>query len=340
VNKLLFAFGAALLAAGAAHAQIEKPGVHIAVGGKSALYYLPLVLCERLGYFKDEGLTGTKISDFAGGTRSLEAVVGGSADVVSGAYEHTINMQSRKQHFQAFVLAGAAPQISVAISSKLAAKYKSPKDLKGLKVGVSAPGSSTNMVVNYLLSQGGLKPADVAIIGIGQGAAVIAAVDQGKVDVVSQTDPAVTMLEKDGKVKVIAETRTPEGTMKLFGGPMPAASLYAPVEFIKKNPGTVQALTNAMVRTLLWMEDATPQQILATVPEEYLLGNKAMYLFAYNNVKTAYSKDGYFSEQGAKTTLKALASFNPNVKPEAINLAQTYTNEFVKKAHQKHGKKK
>jgi NitT/TauT family transport system substrate-binding protein len=331
---------AALALAPAAHAQVEKPDVHIAVGGKSALYYLPLVLTERLGYFKDEGLSGLRVSDFAGGTRSLEAVVGGSADVVSGAYEHTINMQSRRQNFQAFVLAGAAPQISVAISSKLAEKYKSPKDLKGLKIGISAPGSSTNMVANYLLAQGGLKPSDVAFIGIGAGAGVIAAVEQGRVDAISQTDPAVTMLEKDGKVKLIAETRTPEGTQKLFGGPMPAASLYAPVEFIRKNPNTVQALTNAMLRTLIWMQEASPQQILATVPEEYLLGNKAMYLFAYNNVKTAYSRDGYFSEAGAKTTLKALASFNPNIKPAEINLAQTYTNEFVKKAHAKHGKKK
>jgi NitT/TauT family transport system substrate-binding protein len=297
------------------------------------------VLTERLGYFKDEGLTGVKISDFAGGTRSLEAVVGGSADVVAGAYEHTINMQSRKQNFQAFVLSGAAPQITVAISSKLADKYKSPKDLKGLKVGVSAPGSSTNMVVNYLLAQGGLKPTDVAIIGIGAGAGVIAAMEQGRVDLISQTDPAVTMLEKSGKVKVIAETRTPEGTAKLFGGPMPAASLYSPIEFVRRNPNTVQALTNATVRTLMWMQNASPQQILSTVPEEYLLGNKAMYLFAYNNVKTAYSKDGYFSEAGAKTTLKALAYFNANIKPEAIDLKQTYTNEFVKKAHAKYGKK-
>jgi NitT/TauT family transport system substrate-binding protein len=332
---------AALVFAAQAHAQqIEKPDVHIAVGGKSALYYLPLVLSERLGYFQDERLTRLRISDFAGGTRSLEAVVGGSADVVAGAYEHTINMQSRRQNFQAFVLYGASPQISVAISSKLADRYKSPKDLKGLKVGVSAPGSSTNMVVNYVLAQGGLKPTDVAIIGVGAGATVIAAIEQGRVDVISQTDPAVTMLERDGKVKVIAETRTPEGTQKLFGGPMPAGSFYAPIEFIRKNPNTVQALTNAMVRTLLWMQDATPQQILATVPEEYLLGNKAMYLFAYNNVKTAYSKDGQFSEAGAKTTLKALASFNENIKPESINLAQTYTNEFVKKAHAKYGKKK
>jgi NitT/TauT family transport system substrate-binding protein len=331
--------GIALLAAASlAQAQIEKRDVHIAVGGKVALYYLPLTITERLGYFKDEGLN-VRISDFAGGTRSLEAVVGGSADVVSGSYEHTINMQSKKIFFQAFVLAGASPQISIGIVTAKAASYKGPKDLKGLKVGVSAPGSSTNMVVNYFIAGGGLKPADVSIIGIGAGANVIAAVDQGRVDVVSQTDPAVTILEKQGKIKLIAETRTPAGTEKLFGGPMPAASLYAPIEFIKKNPNTVQALTNATVRALLWMQDASPQEILATVPEEYLLGDKAMYLFAFNNVKTAFSKDGMFSEAGAKTTLKTLATFNPAIKPAEIKLADTYTNEFVKKALAKYGKK-
>ena len=319
--------------------QIEKRDVHIAVGGKSALYYLPLTITERLGYFKDEGLN-VRISDFAGGTRSLEAVVGGSADVVSGSYEHTINMQSKKIFFQGFVLAGASPQISIGIASSKAAAYKSPKDLKGMRVGVSAPGSSTNMVINFFIAKGGLKPTDISVLGIGAGSTVIAAIDQGRVDVVSQTDPAMTILEKDGKIKIIAETRTPEGTEKLFGGPMPAASLYAPIEFIKKNPNTVQALTNAMVRALLWMQEASPQQILDTVPEEYLLGNKAMYLFAYNNVKTAFSKDGQFSEAGAKTTLKAIASFNPAVRPEAVKLADTYTNEFVMKALAKYGKKK
>jgi len=337
MRTVLFAF--ALAAAGAAHAQLEKRDVHIAVGGKSALYYLPLTITERLGYFKDEGLN-VRISDFPGGTRSLEAVVGGSADVVAGAYEHTINMQSRRQHFQEFVLTGSAPQITVAIASKLAAQYKSPKDLKGLRVGISAPGSSTNMVINYVAAQGGLKPTDFSVIGVGAGATVVAAVDQGRVDVISQTDPAVTILEKAGKVKVIAETRTPEGTAKIFGGPMPAASLYAPIDFIKKNPNTVQALANATVRALKWMQDASPQQILETVPEEYTLGDKALYLFAYNNVKTAYSKDGYFPEAGAKTTLKALASFNPNIKPAEINLGETYTNEFVKRAHAKLDKKK
>ena len=74
----------------AAGPKLEKVAVHIAVGGKASLYYLPLTLAEQLGYFKAEGLE-IKISDFAGGSQSLRAVIGGSADVVSGAYEHTIN---------------------------------------------------------------------------------------------------------------------------------------------------------------------------------------------------------------------------------------------------------
>lgn len=337
-RMLVAAISLIVLSAGA-QAQIEKPDVHIAIGGKSALYYLPLTLAERLGYFKDEGLN-VRISDFAGGSRSLQAVVGGSADVVSGAYEHTINMQSRGLHFVSFVLSGAAPQISVGIVSSKAASYKSPKDLKGFRIGVSAPGSSTNMVADFLLAKGGLKPADASIIGLGAGSSVIAAVDQGRVDVVSQTDPAMTILEKEGKIKIIAETRTLEGTEKLFGGPMPAASLYAPVDFVKRNPYTTQALANAMVRALVWLQDATPQQVLATVPEEYLLGNKAMYLFAFNNVKTAYSRDGILPDAGAKTTLKVLASFNPKIKPENIKLSETYTNEFAKKAFAKYARKK
>ena len=72
---------------GAAHAEVEK--VTIAVGGKSLFYYLPLTIAEQRGYFKEEGVN-VEIVDFAGGSKALQAVVGGSADVVSGAYEQNL----------------------------------------------------------------------------------------------------------------------------------------------------------------------------------------------------------------------------------------------------------
>ena len=113
IQQSVFAAGLAMFASIAiAQGALEKKDVHIAVGGKAALYYLPLTIAEQKGYFKDEGLN-VKISDFAGGSQSLQAVVGGSADVVSGAFEHTINMQSKKQSMIAFVQMGRLPQISV-----------------------------------------------------------------------------------------------------------------------------------------------------------------------------------------------------------------------------------
>jgi len=320
-----------------AQGALEKTKVHIAVGGKPALYYLPLTIAERLGYFKDEGLDVT-ISDFAGGSQALRAVVGGSADVVSGSYEHTINMQSRGQPFQAFVLQGRAPQIAMGIATSKAGAYKSEKDLKGMKIGVSAPGSSTNMVANYVLAKGGLKPSDVAIIGTGSGAGAIAAIKSGQVDAITMIEPVMTMLERQGAVKIIADARTMKGTEAIFGGPMHAASLYAPLDFVRKNPNTVQALTNAMVRALLWLQTATPQQILNTVPEEYLLGDKAIYLYSFNAIRDSLSPDGMIGEAGAKTVLKALAASNPDIHPDKINLAETYDNSYVLKALKKYRK--
>jgi NitT/TauT family transport system substrate-binding protein len=96
IKAVLVTLALASSFAGAAHGQApgltpEKKQLTLAVGGKTALYYLPLTICERLGYFKEQGLDVT-INDFRGGAQSLQALVGGSVDVVTGAYEHTIRM--------------------------------------------------------------------------------------------------------------------------------------------------------------------------------------------------------------------------------------------------------
>ena len=157
---------------------LEKPKTTIAVGGKNLLYYLPLTIAEQRGYFKAEGLDMT-IVDFAGGARALQAVVGGSADVVSGAFEHTVNMQHKGQHMRAFVLQGRAPQIVLGVNPKTMAGYKTVADLKGKKIGVTAPGSSTNVMVNFILAKAGLKPSDVSIIGVGAAQGAVAAMRSG-----------------------------------------------------------------------------------------------------------------------------------------------------------------
>ena len=328
------AFGLALAAS--AQAQLEKKDVHIAVGGKASFYYLPLTIAEQLGYFKDEGLN-VKISDFAGGSVALRAVVGGSADVVSGAYEHTINLQSKKQYFRAFVAQGRLPQIAFGVASAKAAQFKSLKDMKGMKVGVSAPGSSTHNLVKQLLAKAGLDPnKDVSVVGVGLGAQAIAAIKSGTIDAISNTDPVMTKLEREKDIRVIADTRTVKGTEAVWGAPLPAGCLYAPIEFTQKYPHTAQALANAIVRADKWIAKASATDVAKVVPEAYLLGDRALYLFSYDKVKEAISPDGIISDAGAKATLKALSTFDPNIKGSTIELEKTYTNEFAKKANSKY----
>ena len=316
----------------------EKSKVSIAVGGKAAFYYLPLTIAERLGYFKDEGLD-VEISDFEGGSKALQAVVGGSADVVSGAWENTIDQQPKGLRLQGFALEGRYPMICLALSKAKGASYKSPKDLKGMKIGVSAPGSSTNRMVLRILAKEGLKADDVSIIGVGAGAGVVAAMTGGQIDAVSNLDPMIAKLEKMDAVVLIADTRTAKGTEEVFGSAdMPAGALYAPISFIQKNPNTVQALTNAMVRALLWIQKATPDDLVKTVPPEYLLGDKDVYIASFIKLKDAYSPDGLFTEAGAENTLKYLASFNPAIKPADIKLGQTFDNSYAQKALAKYKK--
>jgi NitT/TauT family transport system substrate-binding protein len=338
MKKLVKALAAALavVVATGAHAQLEKRDVHIAVGGKNAFYYLPLSIAEQLGYFKDEGLE-VKISDFAGGSAALRAVVGGSAEVVSGAYEHTISLQGKKQYFKAFVLQGRLPQIALGLSPAKAAQFRSYRDLKGLKIGVSAPGSSTHNLVKQLLTKAGLDPnKDVAIVGVGIGAGAVAAMKSGQIDGISNVDPVMTKLEMDGAVKVVADTRTRKGTQEIWGAPLPAGCLYAPEAFVQKYPHVVQALSNAIVRADHWIAKASATDVAKVVPESYLLGDRALYLFSYDKVKEAISPDGLISDSGAKATLAALRAFDPGVKSAPIDLGRTYTNEFAKKANQKY----
>ena len=337
INRRVFTAGTALaaaaLAAPALRAQNrpEKTKVAIAVGGKASFYYLPLTLAEQLGYFKAEGLE-VEISDFSGGARALQAVVGGSADVVSGAYEHTINLQNKGQMFQAFVLQGRAPQIALGISNKTLPGYKSVADLKGKKIGVTAPGSSTNMMANLVLSRAGIKAGDVSFIGVGTSAGALTALRSGQIDAICNIDPVMTMLEQKGDVRIVFDTRTLKGTREVFGGPMPAACLYAPLDFVQKNPNTTQALTNAIVHGLKWLQTAGPGDIIKTVPETYLLGDRGLYLASFEKVRESIALDGVFPEDGGKTALRALASFDATLKADKIDLAKTWTNQFAARA--------
>jgi NitT/TauT family transport system substrate-binding protein len=207
------------------------------------------------------------------------------------------------------------------------------KDLKDKRIGVSAPGSSTDFFLKYLLSKNGVDPNSIGVIGIGLAATAVAAMEQGSVDAAVMLDPAVTLLQgKNKDLKILSDTRTQKDTLDVFGGEYPGGALYTKSAWIAAHPKETQALTNAILATLKWIHSHTPEEIMAKMPDGLVGADKALYLAALKNTIPMYSTTGKMDPKGAQAVLDVFSQSSPEVKNAKIDLSKTYTNKFVEAA--------
>jgi NitT/TauT family transport system substrate-binding protein len=331
-------FSGALLAlvlmSGFAAAQTK---ITVAVGGGACLCYLPTVLAKQLGEYDKAGLA-VELVDLKGGSDALKAVLGGSADVVSGYFDHCVNLAAKKQELQAFVVYDRYPGLVLVVSPSHNAEIKSIKDLAGKKVGVSAPGSSTDFFLKFLLKKNGVDPASVAVIGVGLGATAVAAMEQGQIDAAVMLDPAVTVLQGGHPdLQILSDTRTQKDNQAVFGGDYPGGSLYATTAWVAAHEKEVQALTNAIVNTLKWIHSHSPQEIMDKMPAEMVGKDKTLYLAALKNTIPMYSETGLMDPKGAAAVLAVFSESSPEVAKANIDVTKTYTNKYVDQANKTTG---
>lgn len=329
MGRLAATLLALLLSSGLAAAATK---ITIAVGGGACLCYLPTVLAQQLGEFEKAGLA-VELVDLKGGSDALRAVMGGSADVVSGYFDHCVNIAAKKQELQSFVVYDRYPGLVLVVSPGHTNEIKSIKDLAGKKVGVSAPGSSTDFFLKYLLKKNGVDPASVAVIGVGLGATSVAAMEQGQIDAAVMLDPSVTVLQgSHPDLRILSDTRTQKDTLDLFGGEYPGGALYSTTAWIAGHDKEVQALTNAILSTLAWIHSHSPEEVMAKMPPEMVGKNKELYLAALKNTIPMYSQTGRMDPKGADAVLTMFSESSPEVAKANVDVLKTYTNKFVEQA--------
>ena len=334
-RRLATTLAALLLSSGFALAQSK---VTLAIGGASCLCYLPTMLASQLGEFKKAGVD-VDVIQFKGGSESLKAVIGGSADVVSGYFDHCVELAPKGQHLQSFVVYDRFPGFALVVSPMHASEIKSVKDLANKKVGVSAPGSSTDFFLKYILSKNGVDPNSVGVIGVGLGGSAIAAMEQGQIDAAIMLDPAVTVLAGKYKdLKILSDTRSQKDTLAVFGGEYPGGALYTKAEWIAAHPKEVQGMTNAIISTLKWIRTHSAEEITAKMPPEFTK-NKDLYIAALKNTMPMYSENGMMDPKGAQAVLNVFAQSSPEIAKAHIDLSTTYTNKYVEAANKKMGMK-
>jgi NitT/TauT family transport system substrate-binding protein len=328
-RRLAATAAALVLSSGIAFAQSK---VTLAIGGASCLCYLPTMLAKQLGEFQKAGVN-VDVVEFKGGSESLKAVMGGSADVASGYFDHCVNLAAKGQHLQAFVVYDRFPGFALVVSPKHTNEIKSVKDLANKKVGVSAPGSSTDFFLKYMLHKFGVDPNSVGVIGVGLGGSAIAAMEQGQIDAAIMLDPAVTVLAGKYKdLKILSDTRSQKDTLAVFGGEYPGGALYAQADWVAGHEKEVQGMTNAIVSTLKWIHSHTPEEIADKMPPEYVGKDKAGYIAALKNTLPMYSRSGLMDPKGAAAVLAVFAQSSPAVAKANIDLSKTYSNKYVEAA--------
>jgi NitT/TauT family transport system substrate-binding protein len=303
--------------------------VTIAVGGGGCLCYLPTVLGLQLGEFERAGVA-VELVDLKGGSDALRAVLGGSADVVSGYFDHCINLAAKKQELVAFVVYDRYPGEVLVVSPAHTGEVKSIRDLAGKKVGVTAPGSSTDFFLKYLLRKNGLDPSGASVIGVGVGATAIAAMEQGQIDAAVMLDPSVTVLQAGHPdLRILSDTRTQKDTLEVFGGEYPGGALYATAAWIAAHDKEVEALTRGILNTLAWIRTHSPEDIMAKMPPEMVGKNKELYLAALKNTIPMYSETGLMDPKGAEAVLAVFSQSSPDIAKANIDVGKTYTNTYV-----------
>jgi len=328
IRRLFAAACALMLMSGLAVAKVT-----IAVGGAGCLCYLPTVLAQQLGEYQKAGVE-VELVNFKGGSQALTAVLGGSADVVSGYYDHCVNLAAKNQALQAFVVYDRYPGLVLVVSPKHTGTINSIKDLANKKVGVSAPGSSTDFFLKYLLSKNGVDANSVGVVGIGLDATAVVAQEQGTVEAAVMLDPAVTLLQGKYKdIKILSDTRTQHDTLAVFGGEYPGGSLYTRSDWIAKHEKETQALTTAILATLKWIHSHSAEEIMAKMPSDMVGADKALYLAALKNTIPMYSTTGRMDPKGAEAVLAVFSQSVPEIAKANIDLSKTYTNKYVDQAN-------
>lgn len=330
-------YGTAILAASltlAAAAHAADPTLHpfsIGIGGAAQLGYIDATLADRLGYYRQEGLAVT-FDNFQGGTPTAQALVSGSIDAMIGAYDNAVILQTKGVYLTTIFTFVHHYGYVLGMKPDEAARYHSPKDLKGLSIGVTAPGSSTESLVRILLGKAGLTINDIVSIGVGTGAGPVAALASGKIDGVVTGDPDVTRMMMMHEFVPIVDTRTKDGMDYVYGGEAAGAGSLVLESFAKAHRDLVQAYVNALYRAHRWLLAASPADIAAAVPQSYWGGDKEVYKTSLAVNRASFTPDGRTTAQKAKVTYNSMVHAGRVPASQAIDLARTFDDSFVEHA--------
>ncbi len=247
------AIGAAILAM-AASCAARAADTKLEAGVAGTVSDAGFFIADKKGYFKQEGLD-VRFTSFDSAAKMVAPLGAGQLDVGGGSVSAGFyNALLRGIAIKIVADKGSTPPghgfqpLLVRKDLIDSGRYKTLKDLKGMKIAGSAQGSGSTSTMNELLKKAGLTPADVDRVFMGFSQQVIALQNKA-VDAALITEPSATKAEETGAAARIM------GDDEIYPNHQLAVVLYSG-SFIKDKPDAAKAFMRAYLRAARDWNDA------------------------------------------------------------------------------------
>ena len=204
------ALGLAARPSVAAAAEAAQVRIGIARTMSDVGYYV----ADAMGYFRDEGIAVT-MTPFNSAAQMMAPLGGGELDVGGGTVSAGFYNSVARGIGTKIVADQASMKPGYGYSSLMVRKdlvdsgrYKTLKDLKGMKVAIGAPGTGTASALNETLKMGGLKYGDVEVVYLGFPEHLPAFLNKG-IDAAISNEPTMTLeIEQGAAVRIVGNDVT------------------------------------------------------------------------------------------------------------------------------------
>ncbi len=253
-------------ALGAARAQLAE----VSVGTAASISDVPIYIAQSKGYFQEEGIN-VKTVEFSSATYMVAPLGAGQLDVGGGAPSAGLYNAVARGIKLKTVADKASSQPGYGVNQILVRKdlidsgrYKTPKDLKGMKLALAGTGVSSMTTLNDTITPFGVKYSEVEILDMAFPQHVVALRNKA-IDASITTDPSATVAIKEGvAVKIITDDQViPKHQI--------AVLLYSE-EFALKRPDVAKRFMRAYLKAVRFYNGALADSRFAGPNADEVIG--------------------------------------------------------------------